>query len=482
MPFIAEDIVRFVPDRANAKPFNLYWGEEIDVVGNAGGRTQIKVLERSIRPMGGSVRGRLPTQVSRPLHFMMIDVQQGDGMIMITPEGKKIFIDGGDNKLFARFAANRFRGSTAANPLEVDCMIVTHGDADHYQGLSQIKKSEQHKTARKQLFMHPKRVYHNGLVKGPSKQNGKTVPAERIFGLSKSMRGGRRVALGLVDSITDVADKRLNVPFKGWKKTLKHWEKRGPIQYNRLARGNKREFSFLKSEGIKVEVLGPEEVSVSHRGKRRKALELLRTPPKDANISVEGFDTADRKFSASHTINGQSVCLRITYGNVRFFMTGDLNQESMAALKKKYTPAELQSEVLKVPHHGSADFDIKLLKDVSPIVSLISSGDESSRKEHIHPRASLMGALGRVARDDLSLIFCTELAAFFEYRNLCQQKSTGKVFHGFERTNFGIVHIRTDGERVLVFTHSGKRGMNEAYRFTVDKKHKVRFSKTIKKR
>ncbi len=39
--------------------------------------------------------------------------------------------------------------------------------------------------------------------------------------------------------------------------------------------------------------------------------------------------------------------------------------------------------------------------------------------------------------------------------------------YAFERTNFGIIHLRTDGERVLVFTHSGKRGMNEAYRFTV---------------
>jgi len=40
-------------------------------------------------------------------------------------------------------------------------------------------------------------------------------------------------------------------------------------------------------------------------------------------------------------------------------------------------------------------------------------------------------------------------------------------FYAFERTNFGIVHIRTDGERVLVFTHSGKKGVNEAYSFIV---------------
>jgi hypothetical protein len=41
-------------------------------------------------------------------------------------------------------------------------------------------------------------------------------------------------------------------------------------------------------------------------------------------------------------------------------------------------------------------------------------------------------------------------------------------FFAFKRTQFGIVHIRTDGRRVLVFTHSGKRDMKEAYAFKVD--------------
>ena len=124
---------------------------------------------------------------------------------------------------------------------------------------------------------------------------------------------------------------------------------------------------------------------------------------------------------------------------------------------------------------------------MKPVVSLISSGDESSRKEHIHPRATLMGALGRVARGDTSLVFCTELAAFFQVRGVSKEtnpsnKKRAKPYFGFERTNFGIIQIRTDGNRVLVFTHSGKAGMKEAYRFTVDKSHKVRFAKTITKR
>ena len=51
----------------------------------------------------------------------------------------------------------------------------------------------------------------------------------------------------------------------------------------------------------------------------------------------------------------------------------------------------------------------------------------------------------------------------------------------FERTNFGIIHVRTDGERVLAFTHSGKKGMNEAYRFTVSATGAVKFAPKVSK-
>lgn len=476
MPFISEDIVRFTPNVG--KPFSLYWGDEVEIVKFHRGKTEVRVLNRAARSIPGIVKGRLPTQDTRPLQFMMVDVQQGDGMIMITPAGKKIFIDGGDNKLFARFAAARFPGTTKDNPLEVDAMIITHGDADHFDGLNKIRASETSKTAGKRLFLHPKRVFHNGLVKGPSK-----LKPEQIFGQTVATRNGRAV-VALVDDLLKVPAKRLNTPFKRWIASLKHWSKHGDIQFNRLAFGNKREFRFLANEGIDVEVLGPIEQRVKTRGRTKPALPLLRVPPKDANLSVAGFDPDDRSYSASHTVNGHSVTLRITYGNVRFFLSGDLNQQSMDALSRKVKGRSVQCEILKVPHHGSADFDFRLLKRISPVISLVSSGDESSRKEHIHPRATLMGALGKVARNNVSLVFCTELAAFFEMRGYSQTTGTGKKkkFFGFERTNFGITHIRTDGERLLVFTHSGKEGSHEVYRMTVDARHRVRLAKSIKKR
>jgi hypothetical protein len=50
---------------------------------------------------------------------------------------------------------------------------------------------------------------------------------------------------------------------------------------------------------------------------------------------------------------------------------------------------------------------------VAPVVSIVSSGDESARKENIHPRATLMSALGRWSRVAEPLVFVTELVAFF---------------------------------------------------------------------
>lgn len=83
-------------------------------------RKATKCRSKSLNEMSsqfkGTVRGRLPTQQVRPLHFMMVDVQQRDGMVMVTPAGKKLFIDGGDNTLFARFVANRFPGTTKSAP------------------------------------------------------------------------------------------------------------------------------------------------------------------------------------------------------------------------------------------------------------------------------------------------------------------------------------------------------------------------------
>jgi hypothetical protein len=130
--------------------------------------------------------------------------------------------------------------------------------------------------------------------------------------------------------------------------------------------------------------------------------------------------------------------------------------------------------VLKVPHHGSHEFAPGFLAAVSPVVSVVSSGDETSRTEYIHPRATLMSALGRHARGDASVVFVTEMVAFFEMAGLVTpsaqptpDEAPPRPFFGFRRTAFGLIRVRTDGERLLVFSDTGKRDVKEAYAYDV---------------
>lgn len=500
----------------------LAFGDKVEVLeeGKRGKPSRIRALELFDGTLEGTVKGRpFRTREKGVMKFSMVDVQQGDGMIIETPPDENdqtriIFIDGGDNQLFARHAAARFRHrqNTAQAPLEVDLILITHGDADHFEGLSEIHKSEteRHISPRKRLFIHPSRVYHNGLVKGPG-----AVPELERLGRTVPGPDDTPMIVDLYDDPRDAPAMNQNKPFKEWAKTLTHWEQRGEIRFRRVAHGMNANDLFDFMGPVKVEIQGPftETVTDPVDRKKKDALRFLHKPKKSALIHLEeGTEPGSEEFSVSHTINGHSIALRLTYGNVRFNLTGDLNQESMRLMRENLEDlGHLEAEIVKAPHHGSADFDFKALQAMKPVVSLISSGDESEQKEHIHPRATLVSALGRVSRGETGIVLCTELAAFFakrdysherpllakyyegdevitrgdlrtffgsKLRNEADEKALPSYF-GFERTNFGIIHVRTDGERVLVFTHSGKQGMRESYAFTVNKRHSIRFAKEV---
>jgi len=242
------------------------------------------------------------------------------------------------------------------------------------------------------------------------------------------------------------------------------------IQFKRLDNTSTGDFDFLASENINVQVLGPIVSEVNNR----PALKFLRQPSKVITHIDDADDAPSGAYSASHTINGQSVILRLKYGNVSFLFAGDLNEEAEDILVAASGTNPIQSEILKVPHHGSADFSNKFFEAVKPLVSIVSSGDESEMKEYIHPRATLMGALGKHSRIDRPLIFVTELVAFFKregWSRVTAKQPAGKVapeYFGFSRTAYGIVHVRTDGKKILVFTHSGQKDLKEAYCFKIE--------------
>lgn len=486
----------------------LSWGDRVEVLSTTSKHVEVRAFDFvelpdgtiEPRPISGFIVPRaatglaaadvaVPAAENRVLKVDFVDVQQGDGAVIETAKGTVVLLDGGDNQLFARYLASRFRGTSPARPKRIDCLVVTHGDADHFAGLTKIHESETHPVASKRLFIRPERVYHNGLVKRPSRKDGRARPEREMLGPTVT-RDGRLFVTGLVDDLLAVPIEEMNEPFREWRAALEAWRTRGPITFRRLASGDRQAFRFLEDEGLRVDVLGPLTTTVDGSD----ALPFLGRPPAGPRIghdstSVEG--SGFKGLSASHTINGHSIVFRLAVGQWSFLFAGDLNDEAGRALTRAHNRGELslQAEVFKVPHHGSADFSGAFFKAVAPVVSVVSSGDESARTEFIHPRATLMGALGRHSRLEEPLVFVTELVAFFNMEGWVTPEQHrlkgGEVvldengqavkdprarppFFAFRRTAFGLVATRTDGKRLLVMTNSGNVALKEAYAYIMD--------------
>jgi hypothetical protein len=346
--------------------------------------------------------------------------------------------------------------------------------------LTKVHASEKHETAYKRIFIHPERVLHNGLVKRPNAKK-----AETAFGKTTSEGGGTYIT-DPADDLRLLKTTAVNKHYASWIKTLADWSKAGPIKVARLSdKTGAQELDFLKADKLDFQILGPLEKTLASG---EAALPLLREPPK----IVPGGEPesggpprgAAPSYSVSHTINGHSIVLLLRYGNIRLLLAADLNDESEAALVKRHDSGDidLSADFLKAPHHGSADFSPDFLEKVRPVVTVVSSGDENERVEYIHPRATLVGALGRYSRVKRPLVFITELVAFLKtmgYARLVDKndKPKGDRFFSFKRESYGVVHLSFNKERMLVFTHSGKRDLKEAYAYRVDPAGDVQFDR-----
>ncbi len=76
--------------------------------------------------------------------------------------------------------------------------------------------------------------------------------------------------------------------------------------------------------------------------------------------------------SAAEDLNNASLVLRLDYGQVSFLLTGDIEEEAQQALLD--SGAELQADVLKVPHHGSRFFVPEFFSAVGPNYAVIQVG------------------------------------------------------------------------------------------------------------
>jgi competence protein ComEC len=89
-------------------------------------------------------------------------------------------------------------------------------------------------------------------------------------------------------------------------------------------------------------------LSVSHRwAQTGDRIEI------DPSVGIQVLAPPAEKWPASFGENDASVVLRVTYGNTRILLTGDVESAAEEWLVDRYGTA-LASDVVKIPHHGSS--------------------------------------------------------------------------------------------------------------------------------
>jgi competence protein ComEC len=136
---------------------------------------------------------------------------------------------------------------------------------------------------------------------------------------------------------------------------------------------------------------------------RRAGAERVRFLPGDTweggALALEVLAPGAEQATAAAEVNDLSLVVRATVRGLRVLLTGDLGAEAEARLRT--SGVDLRADVLKVPHHGSADADPGFLMGTGARAALISVGADNT---YGHPASSLLqtltGAGMRVHRTD----------------------------------------------------------------------------------
>jgi len=432
--YAARMLVKVYEQQSGEKALaNLFLGEWVKVLDE-------KISEQArihVRYRGGEGYVE-PADLTRTRHLeiFFIDVRQGDGILIQTPEDRRILIDAGEFDDTYEFIRNKYRLDKPKNYIDFDAIIATHSDADHTRGLFKILADPK---------IAVKRFYHNGLFRREDDQQD-PGPHE-----------GNRV-FGLVDRPKETEIPALTSDMKKLIAAIDKAEENLPIV-------------IKKMEELGRRVDAPQEGFVCKRlDAAGRFLPPYDNPQNPMVIEVlwpqatmqDGKPSYPWYGNAGRTVNGNSVVLCVRHGNHRVLLTGDLNTDAMDDLLKIYpagagAPSPLESHVYKAAHHGSQDFSVPFLQTVKPDAAVISSGDDRN-DIYGHPRAVLLGTITRYSRCEKPAVFSTELAACFT-RLTKDEQAEFKAGDAqlYERSIQGIIHFRSNGDEFYLGSVYGRK-------------------------
>ncbi len=468
---------------------SLLWGDGVQFV-----EDEIRSGRRKVRMRGRTRVGWIDEEALEGgealLELYFIDVGQGDGVLIRTPDFRHILIDGGysrskqnTHKSAGDFVDWKFFEDYALDRIELDAMIASHNDEDHYGGLADLLDPEQYVGGLEfdAAGVAIENFYHAGLswwnddgkrTLGPVGEDARGRPCfTRLLGDRASVEA----------AVVDGAAPQLQGMWRQFiEKVVTARRTDGtatPVSRFNDAMGYLPGFEPGGSDRVAVRVLGP--IGFEVEG--------------DAALPVLGA-------SDSKSTNGNSAMLRLDYGSARILLTGDLNLAAHRLILEHLEgrEEELACDVAKACHHGSDDVSFRFLAAVNAAATVISSGDGEG---HDHPRPAIVAASGlaghREIHDDrviTPLIYCTELARGVSLGKpirldvehegdqlMLQAQELGSAVVTYTeqkpgdlraRTRsrslantdvvaglvYGLVNVRTDGRKILVATMNEAKG------------------------
>ncbi len=391
--------------RANAKALNhVLLGTWLKVFERHG--DWIKVETASRGPGGWVHENDIRSESCLKIFF--VDVGQGDGAIIESPNGN-LLIDGGPSKKYHSFM-RRLYGPTIRSGTKVhfNAVVMSHPDTDHYRGLMHVLKDPDFSFGT---------VYHNGIIRYDDDK-----PEGKPFDLGKlEVDAGGRKILNETFSTLDQARNLVNggaliSTFRSFWNACKTAKDQGRLNKAiRITNRNTNLPGFATNDPgkLRIEVLGP--IPTAATG----AVKYVTFPDPHDHPSLAP--------SSSHTRNGHSIVLKLIFGKHSFLFGGDLNIPAQKHLLAEHPdPSRFQVDLAKACHHGSSDFTVEFFKKIRPHVNVFSSGDN---KSFDHPMADALGAAGHHTRGDHPLLFSTEIAR--------AETRSG--------THYGLINARSNG-------------------------------------
>jgi beta-lactamase superfamily II metal-dependent hydrolase len=476
--YVSEDTVpMYSAVTGSKKLLDLLWGDQVTVLEAGTPRSKVRARGKT-----GYVSSSALNNESL-LEVYFIDVGQGDGVLIRTPDGRHMMIDGGykrasqpTGKNAADFVDWKFAKDYGSEQIHLDVMMASHNDADHYGGLSDLLNVNEideldAKDVRVDSF------YHAGVAWWVNPANGErwlgpTSPDKKF--LTQLM--GKRSEV--VAALKADADPKLQGE---WGQLMKHVTKAKTMDgsatpIRRLSHTDEHVPGYDGSDGgVAIRILGPFETMI------------------DGNPALHNYGSV-----ASKNTNGNSLLLRLDYKRSRILLTGDLNTESQRTLLEDYAGRriELQCDVAKACHHGSDEVSYEFLSAMRPAVTVISSGDNEG---HDHPRPGIIAASATTGYLEISadrivtpLVYSTELARSINLgkpikltianqagNTIIEEDQLGRVMVDAKVTKagdlnpttvtkklgstsivagliYGLVNVRTNGEKILCATLNEK--------------------------